>query len=354
MHIVQKSKLDFMPKLQDVARRAGVSIATVSKVLSNTPYFSTETREKVLEAVKELGYRPHFAGRALSTGKTHIVGVVFPYIYDSILKDPLVLAIIEGIEDELNQQGYNLLLHTPRLTSESVDESYTELLRSGYLDGMIAIDSVPHSPLPEMAQTYGIPLVVLGYHNPILQVHSDDYRGGQLLMAHIIGLGHQQIGIIAIPPNKNVAVNERVRGLRDTAQANGLNFDALPRVDGNYSAKSGAQALQDLIKQHPHLTAVICLNDRMAIGAIQQLQKNGVRVPDEMTVVGYDNLSLAELMTPPLTTVSQHASQLGSKSAQMLLELLNGNTPSTAVLAPTLITRGTSAKPREMDSSLNN
>jgi LacI family transcriptional regulator len=136
MHIVQKSKLDFMPKLQDVARRAGVSIATVSKVLSNTPYFSTETREKVLEAVKELGYRPHFAGRALSTGKTHIVGVVFPYIYDSILKDPLVLAIIEGIEDELNQQGYNLLLHTPRLTSESVDESYTELLRSGYLDGM--------------------------------------------------------------------------------------------------------------------------------------------------------------------------------------------------------------------------
>jgi DNA-binding LacI/PurR family transcriptional regulator len=335
-----------MPKLQDVAKLAGVSTATVSKVLSNTPYFTEKTRQKVLSAVKELGYKPHFAGRALSRGKTHIVSVVFPYVFDALFKDPLVLAILEGIEDELSKQGYHLLLSTPRLSGDTVDDYFEQVMQSRYADGLIAIDSVPNSPVTHIVNTYNIPLVVLGYHNAPYQVHSDDFTGGQLLMKHLLELGHTKIAMIGVANDKNVAVNERLRGMRSIAQDHDIDFDKLPRSDGDFSTKSGAKAMETLIVQHPHLTAVIAINDRMAIGAMQTLQQRQIRIPQDISVVGYDNLPIAEMTTPPLTTVSQHALQLGKKSAEMLLERLNQRMPSTAVIAPTLITRGSSAKPR--------
>ncbi len=335
-----------MPNLQDVAKLAGVSTATVSKVLSNTPYVSEATKQKVVDAVATLGYRPHLAARSLVTGKTQTVGVVFPYLYDALFKDPLVLAILEGIEDELTQRNYHLLLSTPRFTGENVDDTFYQLMQSGYIDGLIAIDSVPHSPITSIVKRYNVPLMVLGYHNTPYNVHSDDYHGGGLLMAHVLSLGHQHIGIIGVPNDKNMAVNERVRGLRDKAINSGISFDELPQVKGDFSNRSGAIMMSQLLQTNPEITAVICLNDRMAIGAMQYLHTQGIKIPDEMTVVGYDNLSISELITPALTTVSQHATQLGRKSAQMLLELLNGQLPFTAVLPPTLLKRGTSGAPR--------
>lgn len=335
-----------MPNLQDVAKLAGVSTATVSKVLSNTPYVSEPTRQKVMEAVAELGYRPHLAARSLVTGKTQTVGVVFPYLYDALFKDPLVLAILEGIEDELTQKNYHLLLSTPRFRGREVDDTFYQLMQSGYLDGLIAIDSVPHSPITTIVKRHNIPLVVLGYHNAPYNVHSDDYLGGQNLMQHVLSLGHRRVGIISVPSDKNTAVNERVRGLRDATTRQGLDFDALPCVEGDFSTRSGAILMAQLRAQNPDLTAVICINDRMAIGAIQHLQAQGVRVPQDVSVVGYDNLSLSELITPALTTVSQHATQLGRKSAQMLISVLNGETPFTAVIPPTLLVRGSTASPR--------
>src|SRR5690606_4338433 len=151
-----------MPTLQDVAKRAGVSTATVSKVLSNTPYFTEETRLKVMAAVDELGYLPHLGARALSMGKTHIVAVVFPYIYDAIFKDPLVMQILEGIESESTQRGYNLLLSTPRLSKDGPDLHFQQMIRSGYLDGMIAIDNVPLASVAKSAYDRKIPHVVIG------------------------------------------------------------------------------------------------------------------------------------------------------------------------------------------------
>lgn len=338
-----------MPNLQDVAKLAGVSTATVSKVLSNTPYVSETTRQKVIHAIAELDYRPNLAARALVSGKTHIIAVVFPYLYDALFKDPLVLAILEGIEDELSQRQYNLLLSTPRLSNDGMGENYLQLMRSGYIEGIIAIDSVPDSPLTETARQYNIPLVVLGYHNAPYCVHSDDYSGGKMIMEHILELGHQQIGIVSVPKDKNLAVNERLRGMQAALQQRGLALSSFPFVESNFSTKGGASATNTLLEEHPYLTAIVCANDRMAIGAIQYLNSKGYRVPEQMTVVGYDNLSLAEMMSPALTTISQHATQLGRKSAEMLMALLNNQSPSTVVLPPTLIKRGSSGTPRLMD-----
>ncbi len=338
-----------MPTLQDVARLAGCSTATVSKVLSNTPYVSEETRARVLEAVRQLNYRPNLAGRALSRGRTHIIGVVFPYVYDHIFRDPLVLAIVEGIESVLTQQDYSILLSTPRMASAAGDPMFEQLLRSGYLDGMIAIDSVPESNVAALATAYRVPLVVLGYHDSPYQVHCDDYAGGQLMMNYLLSLGHRRIGIIRIPQAKNIAVDERWRGICDALHAAGIDPASLPTAEGDYSTRSGAAATAQLLERAPDLTAIASLNDRMAIGALQTLHALGRAVPDEISVIGYDNLTLSEMTSPPLTTVSQHASTLGERSAQMLLQVLHNQQPSIAVIAPTLRERASCAPLRAVD-----
>jgi DNA-binding LacI/PurR family transcriptional regulator len=335
-----------MANLQDVAKRAGVSIATVSKVISNTPYVAEATRQKVLDAIQELGYRPNLAARALSSGKTHIVAVVFPYVYDALFKDPLVLAILEGVEGVLNAHKYNLLLSTPRLSEDGIDESYFNLLESGYVDGLIAIDSVPLASVAQAAQARKLPSVVIGYHSAPLSVRCDDYQGGVLLMEHLLSLGHRQIGIVSVPGTMNLAVNQRLLGMAEACAAQGIDFAALPVIEGDFSTQGGAQVAERLLSQHPQLSALVCVNDRMALGAIQRLQQVGLRVPEDVSVVGYDNLAQGEFSSPPLTTINQHAATLGQSAAEMLFLALAGHKPAPRVLAPTLVVRQSTAQAR--------
>ncbi len=335
-----------MANLQDVARLAGVSTATVSKVLSNTPYFTEETRRRVMEAVAALNYRPNLAARALASGKTRIIGVVFPYLYDAIFKDPLVLTLLEGIDEVMTPNGYSLLLSAPRLNDESV-EDYLQLIQSGYLDGVIAIDSVPNSPIAELVTAQELPLVVIGYQNVAYSVRCDDYQGGKLLIEYLIKLKHRQIGIISVLSTSNHAVNQRLQGILDSAHAHRIDPQSLPIAIGDFSIASGERAILELIHQHPNLTAVICLNDRMALGAIRALQGQGLRVPEDVSIVGYDDLNSVDFFQPALTTVSQHASALGQNAAQVLLAVLNQESPDTVVLEPTLVVRASATAPRE-------
>jgi len=336
-----------MPTLQDVSRRAGVSTATVSKVLSNTPYFTEETRRKVMEAVRELGYVPNLAARALAAGKTHIIAVVFPYVYEPIFSDPLTLRILGGIESVITQRGYNMLLSTPRLSPSGPDEHYRQLVLSGYLDGLIAIDNVPEASVIEDARAKGLPTVVIGYdvRDGDYWVRSDDFSGGKQIMTHILGLGHRRIGLITVPENMNMALEHRIEGLRAVAEAHGLDFDKLPRANGDFSTESGAACAADLLTRHPEITALICLNDRMAMGAIQQARLMGRRVPQDLSVTGYDDIPAASSFAPPLTTIDQRAPESGQVAARMLFDILEGATPEQTVLPVHFVLRETTAPP---------
>jgi LacI family transcriptional regulator len=336
-----------VPTLQDVAKLAGVSTATVSKVLSNTPYFSEATRQKVMAAVEQLDYRPNLAARALSSGKTHIIAVVFPYIYDAIFKDPHVMALLEGIESITTEHGYNLLLSTPRIQSGHVDEGFHQLIRSGYIEGVIAIDNVPEASIADVANSARIPVVVIGHHEAQYQVYSDDFLGGQRIMQHMLEIGHEHIGIISVPENLNFALHARWQGVRHEAQEQGLNPDDLPIIHADLSTKGGAQAMQMLYEQQPHITAVIALNDRMAMGAIQYLQAKNIRVPEDISVAGYDNLAITSLFTPTLTTVDQQAITLGEIATSLLFDVLANNKPSSVVLPPELIVRLSTCAPHK-------
>lgn len=335
-----------MTTLQDVAKRAGVSTATVSKVLSNTPYFTAKTRDKVMRAVDELGYVPNLAARALSTGKTNVIAVVFPYVYDGIFKDPLVMHILEGIESECTQTDYNILLSTPRLTEEGVAPQFNQLLSSGYIDGVIAIDNVPLASVGDAAIKKNIPTVVIGYTENDYFVYSDDYGGGQQLMEHVLALGHKDIAIITVPDSMNHAIERRIDGIKSVLDKHGIDFDALPCELGDFSTAGGAKAMQNILSQNAKVTAVVCLNDRMAIGAIQQIYQAGLHVPDDITVVGYDNIASSEIATPPLTTIDQQAVELGREATKMLIDVLGDNCPEAKVLPTHLIVRESSAKPR--------
>ena len=330
-----------MPTLQDVADLAGVSTATVSKVLSNTPYFSEATRQKVMDVVQKIGYRPNLAARALSSGKTNIIAVVFPYIYDAIFKDPLVMHILEGVESVCTDAGYNLLLSTPRLKDNGIDEQYQALLQSGYTEGIIAIDNVPYHSFAADAEALNIPTVTLGYHVANYSVRSDDRAGGKLALDYILNQGHKHIGIISVPTRYNTAIAHRLEGMREAAHDANTTFEHFHIVQGDFSSNSGRDAVQKLLTQEPEITAILSVNDRMAIGAINQLQAMNYSVPHDISVIGYDNITMAGVSNPALTTIDQNPVELGRQAAQLIFERLNGSEPSNVVLLPTLIERGT-------------
>ena len=312
-----------MPTLQDVAKRAGVSTATASKVLSNTPYFSDATRDKVIEAVEELGYRPNLAARALSSGKTHIIAVVFPFITDTIFKDPLVMRMLEGIEAVCTEQDYNILLSTPRLKNDKPDDHYLRLIQSGYIEGLIAIDNVQPVSFAELAEKRKIQTVILGHHQGDYSVQSDNFLGGQMLMTHVLDYGHQHIGIISAQPKVNIAIQQRIAGLLEVYHGATLSHD-IPIVESDFSSRGGAKAARELISKQPNITTIIALNDRMAIGAISELKQMGKNVPQDISVVGYDDIPMAGTSQPALTTINQKPVELGRAAAELMLKRLNG------------------------------
>ena len=337
-----------MPTLQDVAELAGVSKATVSKVLSNTPYFTEETRQKVMVAVEKLDYHVNFAARALSSGKTKIIAVTFPYVFDPIFKDPHVMTILEGIESVLSPAAFNILLTTPQLTEHGCDIAYSQLLRSGYLDGVIAIDNVPIASVAAEAKLAGLPSVVIGYHTASSSVRCDDYLGAMQLVEHLLDLSHKQIGIITPPEEDNLAIAERLRGIEAGAQKHHRKLSDFQIALGDFSIQSGAQAAEYLLSQHSNITGIIALNDRMAIGAIQYIHNQGHNVPNDISVVGFDNLPITEVFHPPITTIDQHGQQLGSTAAELLIAHIDDPLNSShVVLPPTFIERASTKKPRD-------
>lgn len=332
-----------MPTLQDVAKRAGVSTATVSKVLSNTPYFTEKTRLKVMNAIRDLGYTPNLPARALASGKTEIIAVVFPYVNDLLFTDPFVLYMLQGIESECYARGYNMLLSTPRLTENGPDEHFMRLIQSRYLDGVIALDNVPRASVLTSVHTLGIPSVAIGYHPTQHFVRTDDHSGGMQVMQHTLDLGHREIGIISVADSLNFSINHRLNGMCEAAEICGLPYAKFPVFEGDFSVSSGMVAASALLEQQPTLTAMICLNDRMAMGAIQHIRAIGKRVPEDISVIGYDDIPTAAAFDPPLTTISNQAPILGETAARLLFDLLDGIPTESQIIPTRLIVRASTA-----------
>ena len=332
----------------DVAKRAGVSQPTVSLVLTRnaTARVSAETRERVLEAARELGYVPNVVARSLVRSRSYAIGVIVPD-----LRNPFFAEVISGAERVVSEAGYAVLLCETR---EIPRDRHIQALIERQVDGMM-MDAIGASSLPE-AMVAGVNLVLIDEPPDRWPgVASDAIGAGRLAAEHLLQLGHRRFGFLG--PATNVhATRMRERGFIQALAAQGIRIDSalLRRVAA--TPAGGQLGMRAFLNQKERPTAVFCINDLVAAGALKTCSHEGVRVPDEMSIVGCDDIELASLLMPELTTIAIPARELGARAARMLLQALQAGgdehrTPSRPrrTIASRLVVRGTTAPPPASD-----
>ncbi len=337
--------------LQDVAEQAGVSRQTVSRVINNKDGVADETRARIQATIDSMGYRPNLAARGLTQQRTHIVGLVIPYSPQYLFNDPHLLKQMSAVDQMLGLRDYTLLL-TTAVSDGSVSgarrqerSAFQRLIETGYVDGVIVCETPHSSEGIALLKQHKYHWVILGYYrgeeNDAYAVHADDRGGARQAIMHLLSLGHRRIGIISGPEQSIRAVDERLIGCRIALEEHRLELDPVLVTHGDFTVESGAQAAAQLMQGDLPPTAIFALNDRMAVGALQYVQAQGRRVPQDLSIVGFDDVPISQMCTPGLTTIRQPAQEMGKQAARLLFDLIEDQSvlPQSVVLPTELIVR---------------
>jgi LacI family transcriptional regulator len=310
------------PTMNDVAKHAGVSVSTVSYVLNHSGPVGAARRARVLDAVRVLNYTPNESARSLKRRSALTIGLVIPD-----LANQFFALVTEGVERAASERGVLVVLCAPEATDQPVSH-HAQLLRSQRLDGIIYLSGIGTSPrlILELARSGPVVLVderIPGFDLPA--VVSDGRRGARQVAEHVLERDHRRIAIIGGPQALWTA-EQRLAGYREALAAAGIEPDGVPVLIGDYRQISGAQLAARVLDAPPaqRPTALLCANDLMAIGAIEHCRSAGIRVPEDVSVVGFDDVPVASLITPKLTTVRQLARDMGYEAATALFEQLGG------------------------------
>jgi LacI family transcriptional regulator len=327
--------------LHDVAELAGVSHQTVSRVINNSERVRPETRQKVETAILELGYRPNAIARSMVRGHTRTLGCISPN-----LTDPVFARIIESAQAEARRLGFFILIGSAP-TVDEVQPLLDELLNRR-VDGLIVLNARDDDryKLLEPLTRNGSPIVYIKnspLDEPVSSVRCDDVQGGYLAAKHLLDLGHKKIATILGPRNEQ-CTGERLEGYQNALEEFGLSLDQALIAQGNWSAHSGSSATTNLLKDPESFTAIFAQNDRMAAGAIRTLRDAGYKIPEDYSVIGYDNGPLASLIDPPLTTIQQPLEDFGKQAARILIQTIQEkHQPMDYCTTPELIQRQSTA-----------
>lgn len=318
------------PTSRDVARLAGVSRTTVSLVLNNVPdvHISPETRQRVLEAARQLNYYPDVSARRLVSGKTCTIALVWHRGPDRTYRDAFLPGLLQGVTRAAQQYGYYVLFRP--IEPDEPDDAWVELARGRHTDGLIL--SGPRSDDTALLDLHreGFPLVLHGQlpGSDIPSVDVDNERGAIAALRHLLALGHRRIGMVTNAPLAYTASRQRLEGYRRALEEAEIPYDeALVRY-GNFDEESGRQAMEALLALEERPTAVFVASDMVAIGALRALREHGLRVPEDMAVVGFDDIAASRYLTPALTTVHVPAFGLGWSAAELLIRIIDGDTPN--------------------------
>jgi LacI family transcriptional regulator len=326
-----------MTTIREVAESAGVSYATVSHVINNTRLVSRETRERVLTAMEQLNYRPNALARSLRQGKTNTIGLVLP---DSA--NPFFAEISRGIEDEAFKKGYSVFLCNTELDIQR-ELFYVDVLSKKQVDGIIFVAAGDQADSLDFLLRRNMPVVMIDRDVPNVEVDAvltDHQLGGFLATHHLIELGHKRIACIAGPSSITPSA-ERITGYRKAIEEAGIPYDTNLIIRGDYHAQSGMEITHSILKMNPRPTAIFALNDLMALGALRAAAEADCSVPDDLAVVGYDDLEIARFTNPPLTTISQPKKAIGAQAINLLVDRISHKSrpPSRLVLPPELVVR---------------
>jgi len=330
----------------DVARAAEVHASTASRALNpeTRGVVSDETVARVLQVAKELGYRPHPLARGLRTARSLTVGIVVPD-----LENPLFPPLVRGAEAALGEQGYTLLIGNTDNDAERT-RTVVATLAERRVDGLILATTELGGETVAIARDLGIEVVLVNRETSdgsASAIVGDDHLGIGLAIDHLVGLGHTRIGHVAGPARLSTGVGRAV-AFRDHLARHGLVADGMVETADWFQVEPGLQAAATLIERVPELTAIVAANDLLAIGALRALREAGLRVPDDVSLTGYNDMPFVDVLQPPLTTVSVPYREMGRLAAQMLLRRLQGQDgeAETVRLPPTLSVRASTAAPR--------
>ncbi|TIV68673.1 MAG: LacI family transcriptional regulator [Mesorhizobium sp.] len=325
-----------MTTIADVARYAGVSVATVSHVMNRTRHVEPETAERVRAAITALRYSPNSLARSLRRGETKTIGLLLP---DN--SNPFFASVARQIEDAGFVAGYTVILCNSDGSAEK-EERYLSVLMAKQIDGLIFAGSSDHARV-FASLSAAVPAVLLDREIHSVNVDSvlvDHDHGGYLAGSHLVGLGHKRIGVIGGPRDSSSSP-ARLRGFARALEEAGLALPPSSVVDSDYHFAGGRLAMERLLEQAPEITAVFACNDLMAMGAITALRSRGLRVPDDMSLIGFDDIPYAVTTWPPLTTIAQPVEKIGTRAVSLLLErVVEPEAPSRReVLTPVLVER---------------
>jgi len=331
-----------MSTIKDVAQHAQVSVATVSHVVNETRFVSEPTRLRVQQAIEELRYVPSALARSLKSNRTHTVGMMIPNS-----SNPYFAEIIRGVEHHCYAAGYSLVLCNSNDDPER-QAAHLRVLAERRVDGLVLVASGDDAQIARACADLRLPLVlvdreVAGIDADMVEV--DHAAGGELATAHLLALGHARVACIGGPADLRPS-RQREAGWRRALAAAGVKPRADELVRGDFAPQGGDAALRRLLKSARPPTAVFVCNDLMAIGALHAAHAAGVKVPGELSLVGFDDIELAAYTWPPLTTVAQPKEAIGTGAASLLLERIRAGRTGLArkVLQPELRVRGSTAR----------
>jgi LacI family transcriptional regulator len=320
--------------LQMVADACGVSASTVSRILNGTAQVSQQKRDAVDRAIAELGFTPNPVARGLAGGRTLSVGVI-----SQAIDSPFYGVALRGIEEELSQVGYSALFVSGHWNIAE-EKRCIDMLLSRRVDGLIILSGrLSDTDLRNLSKV--VPVVVTGRDASgpnLYSLNFDNFEGARLATEHLLTIGHRNIAFIQGDPEHPDAL-ERLDGYRAALKAAGIPLNPSLELPGNYREESGQLAVASLLGTRDPFSAIFAANDQMAMGSALALYLNGLHVPDDVSIVGFDDQAAAALAIPPLTTVAQGTHELGRRSALCLLQLLAGETPTLSAPKPRLVIR---------------
>jgi len=321
--------------IKDIAKAAGVSHSTVSRALSDSPLVSTETKERVQLLAQEMGYSPDAQARSLVEGRTRTIGVVV-----TTMTDPFIGGIVQAIETTAHDYGYSVILASSNDSSER-EIAAAETLQSKRVDGVIVTSSRVGVLHQGRLERLGVPVVLI---NSLVQhrgrytfsIGVDNRHGGFLATEHLLQQGHRRIAYVASPDDRSDSM-ERLAGYREALTGAGIDPDPSLLVQGTGRPGGGQRALPGLLALEDRPTAAFCYNDMTAIGLIHAAHAAGLSLPQDLAVVGFDDIVFAQYVHPALTTVAQPVGELGKGAMEMVLSLLpDGNADPDASTDRTL------------------